>query len=81
MRFGDVCRRHPGAGRDPVDAKRQPVSFDIITQVLRSAKLDTARPRYDGGCGGAPPAHRCGGSDEVRPLLYERRGGIRRMTG
>ena len=44
--FGAV-RRHPGAGRDPVDALRQPVSFDIITQVLRSAKLDTARPRYD----------------------------------
>jgi hypothetical protein len=39
--------RHPGAGRDPVDAMRQPVSFGIITQVLRNAKLDTARPRYD----------------------------------
>ena len=25
--------RHPGAGRDPVDALRQLMSFDIITQV------------------------------------------------
>jgi len=52
--------RHPGAGRDPVDALRQPVSFGIITQVDTAYQLDTARnhsqnfailrgpiPRYD----------------------------------
>ena len=56
--------RHPGVsgpaklqnfvgdfGRDPVGTPCQPVSFGIITQVLRSAKLDTARPRYDDKAG------------------------------
>ncbi len=57
--------RHPGAGRDPVDALRQPVSFGIITQVLRSAKLDTARPRYDEYDGFSHP-HPVG--DEMTPF-------------
>ena len=60
--------RHPGVsgpaklqnfvgdfGRDPVDALRQPVSFGIITQVLRSAKLDTAMRRYDDKTGPDTP--------------------------
>jgi hypothetical protein len=49
--FSAYAARHPGAGRDPVGTPCQPVSFSIITQVLRNAKLDTARPRYDDSAG------------------------------
>ena len=48
--------RHPADARDPVDdICSQPVSFGTITQVLRSAKLDTALRRYDA------PRHLYGG--------------------
>gem|GEM_PF-5624912 len=40
--------RHTAEGRYPVDdICRQPVSFGIITQVLRSAKLDPGLRRDD----------------------------------